>query len=875
LWRCFSCGGAGDIYQFYQEIHKVGFNESKAEIEGLSKPPIPWEDIYRYEQILKNAPKRLEFLKSRRGLIDETLAKYHIGHDADRYIIPIMDHTGSVINIRRYDPQDKGSTKVINLKGRGMLRLFPWENIAHDKIVLVGGEMDCLLTNQMGLPTMTTTNGEMAWSTSWDRLFQGKEVWICYDKDATGRKGALKIARRLVKVAKEVKIVELPIGEGEDITNYFVDHGYSKEDLLALIKSTKVFKPKDNEEDEVDGTIYSMHLSQASKGEYYNKKVKFNCVVAGKDLAPFMFPQEINLVCNTDSGDKCATCGMGMAGGKKTVAFKDSDPGILRMIGVPDHMQKSFIKSRAGAYYKCSQIKMDIVKSGNVEEIILIPEIDFSAQEQEYVARRCFHVGHGLKTNQSYEMYAVTVPHPFNQQVTHLIYEAKPAQDNISAFKMTPELYDNLKNMFQTDNIIAKLDDIYEDLTYNVTKIYGREDIMTAVDLTYHSCINFYFQDKWVTRGWMECLIIGDPRSGKTETAQMMIKHYKLGEFITGENSSFAGLIGGMQQHGSKKWTVTWGKIPLNDRRIVIIDEVSGLSEDAIGNMSGVRSSGVAEIVKIQTERTSSRTRIIWMSNPRAARTINTYSFGVQAVRELIGRPEDIARFDFAVTSASDEVPADVINAISHKKVLHKYTGRLCRQLILWAWSRKPEHITFTQGSVKAILDNAMEMGKIYTSQIPLVEVADQRIKLARLSVAIACRVFSTDDGERVIVKEDHVKYARRFLEQCYRKDSMAYYDFSRVQKRDDEIIDSNRDEIEKFVKENYETLGVFLQYNTVRPRDLEEMLGMDRDEVRHIVNFLVRNQLVQKSQYGLIKRPHFIKILKGTRPNEKKEGEY
>lgn len=862
LWKCFSCGAAGDVYQFYQEVHKVGFNEAKLAIEGLSKPPIPWETVDKYKTILKNTEFRKKFLLEKRGLTEETIEKFNIGHDAERYTIPIPDHTGAIVNIRRYDPNAKGPDKVKNLKDRGMLRLFPWVNINKENILLVGGELDAILANQKGLNAMTSTSGEMSWSQSWDRLFKDKIVWICYDNDETGIKGSNKVAHKLVKVAEEVKIIKLPVNEGEDITDYFVNHGYTLEDFMKLVEQTSVFQPEEVVEEEIDDTVYAMHLSQASRGEYYNKKVKFHAIVAGKDLAPYIFPQEVKLLCSVDAGDKCAMCKLGMAGGKIEVSFKNSDPGLLRMIGVPGNIQSAFIKSRAKIDTRCGAVKMEVVKSGNIEEVVLIPELDFSAQEQEYVARKCYYVGHGLSTNRSYDMYAVTVPHPFTQHATHLIYDSRPSQDDISNFKMTEETYNQLATTFQSEDIAGKFKEIHEDFTYNITKIYGREDLLMAIDLIFHSCLQFYFQDKLVTRGWMECLIIGDPRSGKTESAQCMIRHYKLGEFVTGENSSYAGLIGGMQQNG-KKWTITWGKIPLNDRRLVIIDEVSGLSEDAIGNMSGVRSSGVAEITKIQTERTNARTRIIWMSNPRAARTLNTYSYGIQAIRELIGKPEDIARFDLAVTSASDEVPPEVINSISQKKVMHKYTGRICKTLILWAWSRKPEQIIFRDSAIKAILDYAIKMGKDYCSSVPLVEMADQRIKLARMAVSIACRLFSTRDGETVDVKKEHVEYAYNFMNQCYKKESLAYYDYSRLQKQDEEIVEQNIDEIKKFIAENLDAIEMFMRYNSVRPRDMEDMLGLDRDEIRYIINFLVKKQLVSKTQYGLIKRPHFIKIVK------------
>ena len=136
--------------------------------------------------------------------------------------------------------------------------------------------------------------------------------------------------------------------------------------------------------------------------------------------------------------------------------------------------------------------------------------------------------------------------------------------------------------------------------------------------MVYHSALGFFFQGQEIKRGWVEGLIIGDTRSGKSETAASLMKHYQLGEFVTGENTSFAGLIGGMQQN-QKRWFVSWGKIPLNDRRLVILDEASGLSERDISNISGFRSSGIAEIIKIHQERPMT-TRLIWFNTRTATR---------------------------------------------------------------------------------------------------------------------------------------------------------------------------------------------------------------------------------------------------------------
>ena len=147
--------------------------------------------------------------------------------------------------------------------------------------------------------------------------------------------------------------------------------------------------------------------------------------------------------------------------------------------------------------------------------------------------------------------------------------------------------------------IADKLTEIYTDLSHNVTFIYDRPSLIFAFDLAFHSALSFNFQGKPVHKGWVEALIVSDTRCGKSETADKLVNHYKLGEICSAENTSFAGLVGGMQQVGSR-WHLTWGKIPINDRRLVIIDEVSGLETDVIGLMSGIRASGVAEIIKIK-----------------------------------------------------------------------------------------------------------------------------------------------------------------------------------------------------------------------------------------------------------------------------------
>lgn len=401
---------------------------------------------------------------------------------------------------------------------------------------------------------------------------------------------------------------------------------------------------------------------------------------------------------------------------------------------------------------------------------------------------------------------------------------------------------------------------MHRDFEANVTKIYRRRDLLTALDLVVHSVLQFRFQGDVVRKGWVEGLIIGDTRCGKSESVGRMVNHYRVGELVTGENATFAGLIGGMQQT-QKTWSITWGKFPLNDRRFLVIDELSGLPQEAISRMSGVRSSGVAEIIKIQTERTPARVRTLWMSNPRGKRPIAAFNSGIEAIQDLIGQPEDIARFDFALTVATGEVPLSVINAAEHPRTAHVYTSQACNRLIYWAWSRKPDQIVFAPGAEAECLSQATRLSQRYVP--PLVEGAEQRIKIARLAVAAAARVYSTDEtGELVVVKPEHVQFVAEYLDTIYSKPSMAFDVHSRAKLADREIADVQEVQ-DRFNSTSADVRSLLADSASFTVVDLQDYLGVDREAAQEFASFLVRKRCVRKGKFGYYKLPAFIQFLR------------
>jgi hypothetical protein len=871
LWKCFSCGAGGSMADFYMDMHGVDLATAKAAVDkGQFLPTVDDTEIDEWHCDLLDDSERVDWLTEHRGISLKTIKKFHIGWDGNRYTIPIYDQARRVVNVRRYDPSGSGSNKVISYAaGYGASRLFPLSVFERKTVVVLEGEMDTLLAHTLGLPAVTSTGGAGTWKENWNRYFVGKVVYICYDIDEQGKKGAIRVAKQLSKVAKEVHVVTLPkdgMPDNGDFTDYIL-MGHTREDFKAYLVDSPIFGAGSKTQEGVPETAIELHLSEASRKEYYNKAIAMNVIVAGKDLAPFLVPKSVHFKCDGGSSKKCQGCALVGTMGDMTITFPTRSPLLLELINCPSGVQKGLMKQEAGIPSNCKDFEYEIAEAYNIEEVFLMPEIDFSSNDAEYVMRRAFYVGNSIHTNQNYHVEGVTLPEPHRQYATHLLDIAVPSQDDVSSFSMTPEIMETLKIFRQGvgQTVSEKFDEIHADFTANVTHIYGRKELLAVADLVYHSVISFDFQSKRIIKGWNEAVIVGDTRTGKSETITTLMQHYRMGELITGENTSFAGLVGGMQQN-DKRWLITWGKIPTNDRRLVVVDEIGSLPEEAIQRMSGMRSSGVAEITKIQTEKTHARTRLIFIGNPRNGKSMGSYAFGVNALRELIGAPEDIARFDLAYAAAGSDVPLDVINAEfkTHERVKNVYTSDLCNTLIRWVWSRRPEHVKFANGVEKAILDLATLQGQTYSNRVPLIEAANQRIKIAKLSIAVAARLFSTDKtGEQIVVKKEHVEYVAEVIDRLYKMKSLGYYEFSRQQMMNLKIGVEKRQEIYSMMMDNEILADTFLSYSYIRVKDLEDMLDCERAEANHIIKELVKAKMLFKTSNGFTKAPAFTDILR------------
>lgn len=849
-----------------------GRNPHQGEREAITEGKIAgW-----HSALLSN-PKRLRIFRKRRGLSIKTIKQFQIGWDEalGRYTIPVRNPDGGFWNVRRYHPKPQGDEpKMKSVYGYGSpARPFPLNIFDSDprEIVVCEGELDALLCIQKGIPAFTKTGAAKVWDDVWTDYFKGRRVYLIHDMDTAGQAANNKIAMKLSKVAREVRIVNLPYEvmdkHGKDLTDFFLD-GATGSDLRQLMSEALPERNRSNIKD-LDPT--DANLLETLDANKVGKPLRTIATVQAKVEPGHTLPKKCVIACTMDKGAICAICPLMIASGRSEFDIDQHDPILLALMDSTSQQIKEIIRESRGIP-KCNRIDLDVIEYQAVETLFVRPSVDHvkvtDDSRNHQKVRKVISVGrHDTQPNTTIEITGALWPEPRRQRNEFLAWDVSERQTSLDNFSLDDDMRIALRRFKPREGQtpLQKSIEIAQDMSMHITKIYGRDEMHVAMDLTFHSVLSFDFDGQRVDRGWLELLVLGDTRTGKSEVATQMVRHYGLGDIYSCESASIAGLLGGMQQHGgSSDWTISWGVLPLNDRRLVVLDEAGGLAREDIAQLSSIRSSGEAQITKVGTggARTSARTRLIWCANP-PGRRMEDYTYGVDAIQPLIGNAEDVARFDLAMTVASD---IETMSINKHRAVKGDtlYPDWLCNNLVRWAWSRTRNQIVFTPGAINLVYKAANHMGGRYIERPPLIQAANVRIKIARTAAALAARTFSTDKTcESIIITRDHVRDSVRLIDMLYSMPSFGYLERSREALRDIEIAKGNIKEMRKYL-DHHDGLAKFLRNSgRFKRQDIEEILNYSREAANGVINKLHQTHMVRKEEGFVIVAPVLHKMLR------------
>lgn len=793
-WYCHGCQAQGkSIISFHSTLEGISHDEAASLLfREYVHPVIDPECVARWNDHLHSTPTAIQHIQRTRRIDLDVCDRYGVGFDGVRFTLPVFDEYGQLVNIKLYDPLAKrrGLPKMLNWSDDNEPRkfgsptmLFPLRVLddardqGEDTVFITEGELDALAMLSIGLMAVSPTAGVKSWPDHYNHLFRGLHVVVVYDNDAEGIKYASLPIENLAPYAKSIR--RIVVGYGKDPTDWIFRSSEARDPdtWYQLVESTD---PVSKSEGDTDATPTIELADTIRPAAVESEPWEVVAHVKARAAEAYSVPRRWHASCN----QTCDSCPLR----EQSVDYLE---GTFNMDedNLVELMSAQKLTMRREMLGRC-KIRSAPTCGGQVEvlEHFVIRGMVTTERPEDRTLETDHEINGYLVNldaagNSSYVVSGRTVTDSRNR-VVHQVSAVAPVMDSLETFTLDDATVATLRERYPaSDDPFEDLLDIAEWNARNVTQIYGRPDLHVVVDLVFHSVAGFRLRDEVVPRGMLDVMLLGDTRCGKGYVAEKLSRWYQLGDIASGENATFAGLVGGVGKMGGEFFT-TWGIIPYNHRRLVIIDEAGGLSPRDWQSMSRVRSEGVAEITKIIRERTNAMTRLLWIANPPAP--MGSYAYGIRAIRDLVSQPEDIARFDLVLCIGTNEVGMAEIHREHDSFNADTFSPDLGRALCLWAWSLKPEDVSFTANAETRCIELIEDSE--YSASIPLLLRANGRFKIAKLAAAIAARLFHVEDG-RLIVTSRHVDTAWSVIQMCYDKPISAFDRLSERERFDEEAV--------------------------------------------------------------------------------------
>ena len=134
--------------------------------------------------------------------------------------------------------------------------------------------------------------------------------------------------------------------------------------------------------------------------------------------------------------------------------------------------------------------------------------------------------------------------------------------------------------------------------------------------------------------------------------------------------------------------------------------------------------------------------------------------------------------------------------------------------------------------------------------------------------MAVACRTFSTENGQSVIVKPEHAEFVEEFLDSVYHKPSLDYFGYSQSLLSRTHVSDSVISEVEDWVKTHIDWSELWMIHSSLRVDDFKNQFDLEHADVKSdILKPLARWKMIEKGrQSEYRKTPAFISLLKKVR---------
>ncbi len=465
------------------------------------------------------------------------------------------------------------------------------------------------------------------------------------------------------------------------------------------------------------------------------------------------------------------------------------------------------------------------------------------------------------------ELTGQVLPDPKTSRITLMVSHAKEVSEGAADIQEM----EKLAALFEGKEPKERMQWIVSNVASYI-KAVNRENVIHATLLCYFSPLYLEFNAERI-KGWTKVEIIGDSTTAKSKIVRTTITDLiGLGQIITGEMASMAGLAAANTQASSGQWMVEYGPLVLQDSKILAVDGAHKVSASDWAAIGEAERDGVLRVNKAAKAEANARTRLLLIYNPlsddrRLTRAMDTFRYAAQAL-ETVQDATSIARVDFAVFVNSSDVTPEQVHIIQSDNYDEriKCLTSLCRHV----WSGKYE-IEFTKEATNRILKSATELFKKFNlPRTPLVSM-DIDKKIARLSTSLAAITCSFNkDWQRLTVEEKHVEYVVEMLESEY-----MYAGLNALSAEDRQEITSEEAiqifaNLKDALKQNLDVTDNMVytivawvagKSNFTRDELMHKFHLSEKEHLRPLLSALTDNRLIKRGSRGLFALPKLIKL--------------
>lgn len=861
LFHCKVCGASGSETGMIQRLLDCNANTAKKLQRCFTTDETleEWDKI----ELTDETRERVKGLGISEDVIKELHIKTHEWtKDTIDFPVLMFNH---LLDIRAYNPG--GQPKIKSRIGCPTGLIIPFDTWVESPetrmTILCAGEKDMAVARSQGLNAITLTGGESTLPAQ-STYFKNRHVAIVYDNDETGRHGAVKLANHLLKYTQYVKVVtnfHECLSEKEDITDFFTKYNKTREDLINYIEATPWFEGTA----EAKKNYPIMDLLQASRPENVGRMVRSNVQVVAISEATFTCPSYITAekFLPPVEGDLMLQDDL-----KEWHLGEDTIQDILHMID--NNFKEEIIKKNYRTVMHILQrekgVNISVQTRTTVFKCYLTDMYETTdtnvTQPMEYTA---YCMNHKLESGQKYMITYKLVPHPYKgQQLVMLITDAEQANDSVNNFKLNDEVKSSLDAI---RNLTGSVSDRITLLTNKAKGLIGYDGIDTliqAIDFAYHTPLQFNFGNFKNVRAYLDTIIVGESRTGKSSTADCLRKTYGLGTFtsLAGNSATIPGLVGGSNKTASGYQTRA-GIIPQNHRGLIIFEEFGKSNNSIITELTDIRSSNEVRITRVAgTIALPAMVRMISLTNPKnkgkGIQSIASYPNGISVLTDLVETAEDIARYDLIVI-LPDRGNAQIDPMWIPEEPLDQ---KVYRDRIRWIWSRSAEQIVFDNNVELYIIEMANLLNQKYEGHIKIFGTEAWK-KLSRLSIAIAGYLCSTDSTyENLVVRQEHVDFAIDYMVKLYDNPTFKLKEYISYEKRYTEIDEEGVAALQDIYNKNPMLILQLEQCSSVSKQVLIAATGMEPSDLNKALNQLTKTLFIKFNNFEIIPTERFRKGL-------------